>query len=253
MDLPSDRPRPATPSYRGDRCRRVLRRELLEAIREVGHRGGATPFMTLLAAFQVLLYRYTGQEDVIVGSPIAGRNRAELEDLIGFFVNTLPLRSDLSGDPTFGELLERVRDTSLGAYANQDVPFEMLVDAIAPERDRSRNPLFQVAFVLQNAPAPALELQGLTVEVAEGDSGAAKFDLTLVAQETAAGLGISLEYSTDLFDAATIERMAGHFEALLEGIAANPQQRISELPLMGESERLAVIAKAAGDVAEFRR
>jgi amino acid adenylation domain-containing protein/non-ribosomal peptide synthase protein (TIGR01720 family) len=252
LDLPADHPRPATPTFRGGRCRRMLRSELLSALREVGRERGATLFMTLLAAYQTLLYRYTGQEDVIVGSPIAGRNRAEVEDLIGFFVNTLPLRSRLDGAASFSALLERVRETTLGAYANQDVPFEMLVDAIAPERDRSRNPLFQVAFVLQNAPAPALELPGLAVEITESDSGAAKFDLTLVAQETAGGLSLSFEYAADLFEASTIEWMARRFEVLLEALAADPDRALGELPVMSDEERRVALARSHGERVEFR-
>jgi non-ribosomal peptide synthetase component F len=193
--------------------------------------------MTLLAAFKVLLHRYTGQEDVVVGSPIAGRNRAELEGIIGFFVNTLVLRTDVSGDPAFSSLLARVRETTLDAYDKQDLPFELLVNAVAPERDRSRNPLFQIAFVLQNVPVPPIQIPGLTIEATESDTGTAKFDLTLVARELPQGLELSLEYSTDLFAAGTIERMMQHLERLLSGIVAAPERRISELSLLTDSER----------------
>ncbi len=241
LGLPSDRPRTPNPTFRGAKYEAVIKPELAESLKAVAQQNGATLFMTLLAAFKAFLSRYTGQPDIIVGSPIAGRTRAELESLIGFFVNTLVLRTDLSGDPAFTELLDRVRETTLGAYANQEVPFEMLVDAVAPERARSHNPLFQVAFVLQNAPAPALELPGLTVEVKESESGTSKFDLTLVAQETAEGLSLSFEYSVDLFESSTMERMAEHLTTLIEGIAADPGRRISELPLMKEAERRTLV------------
>jgi amino acid adenylation domain-containing protein/non-ribosomal peptide synthase protein (TIGR01720 family) len=241
LELPSDRPRTPNPSLRGAKYQIELKPELLESLKAVSAKCGATLFMTLLAAFKTLLARYTGQHDVVIGSPIAGRTRAELEGLIGLFVNTLVLRTDLSGDPAFTQLLDRVRETTLGAYANQDVPFETLVNAIAPERTRSRNPLFQVAFVLQNAPAPPLELPGLVVDVRESDAGTSKFDLTLVAQELAGGLSLSFEYSVDLFDERTMERMAEHLTTLLESIAADPTRRISDLPVMREAEQRLLI------------
>ena len=241
LGLPSDRPRMPAPTFQGAKCEVAVNPELVASLKAVAQQNGATLFMTLLAAFKALLSRYTGQQDVIIGSPIAGRTRAELETLVGFFVNTLVLRTDLSGDPAFSDLVGRVRETTLGAYANQEVSFEMLVDAVAPERTRSHNPLFQVAFVLQNAPAPTLELPGLTVEVKESESGTSKFDLTLVAQETAEGLSLSFEYSVDLFDSSTIERMADHLTTLLEGIAADPGRRISELPLMNEAEQRTLV------------
>jgi amino acid adenylation domain-containing protein len=194
--------------------------------------------MTLLAAFQVLLARYTGQEDIVVGSPIAGRTRTELEDLIGFFVNTLLLRTDLAGDPTFRELLGRVREVTLDAHAHQDVPFERLVEELQPQRDLSRNPLFQVMFVLQNAPRRTEECAGLTLEEVRGvDTGTAKLDLTLYLEETEQGLAGECEYSMDLFDAGTIARLIEHFQTLLAGIVADPDQHLSQLPLLSEAER----------------
>ncbi len=241
LELPVDRPRPAQPSFRGAQFRTELPRELANALKGVAQDNGATLFMTLLSGFKALLARYSGQEDIIVGSPIAGRTSAELEPLIGFFVNTLVLRTDVSGDPSFRELLSRVRENTLGAYANQDVPFEMLVDAVAPERSRSRNPLFQAAFVLQNAPASPLDLSGLKVQVEESDSGTSKFDLTLVTQETEDGISVCFEFSTDLFDEGTIRRMAEHLETLLSGIAENPERPISELPLMSDVEQNRVV------------
>jgi len=191
----------------------------------------------LLAAFQALLHRYTGQDDIIVGSPIANRNRVEIEGLIGFFVNTLVLRTDLSGNPTFRELLVRVREVTLGAYDHQDLPFEKLVEELHVPRSLSYNPLFQVMFILQNAPMEPLQLSGLSVSPLEAETDTAKFDLMLDLSEGAGGITSLIEYNTDLFEGSTIERMAGHYQRLLEGIVANPERRISELPLMTEVER----------------
>jgi amino acid adenylation domain-containing protein len=237
LELPIDRPRPAVQTYRGAVHRFALPTALSEALKALSRQEGATLFMTLLAAFQVLLYRYTGQDDILVGAPIANRTQAECEGLIGFFVNTLVLCTDLAGNPNFRELLRRVREVALGAYAHQDLPFERLVEELQPERDLSRNPLFQVMFDLQNAPLPALDLPDLTVQPLTVDYGTAKFDLTLSVQETAQGLNGLLEYNTDLFDEATIMRLAGHFQTLLEGITADPAQPIGTLPLLTEAER----------------
>ena len=193
--------------------------------------------MTLLAAFQVLLFRYTRQDDIVVGSPIAGRNRGEVEDLIGFFVNTLVLRTDLSGDPTFLELLRRVREVALNAYDHQDLPFERLVEDLQFERSMSHNPLFQVMFVFQNAPGSPLKLSGLQASPARLVTETAHFDLTLSITERRPGLIARLSYSTDLFEDPTIERMLGHFGCLLEGSVANIQSdRLSELPLLTREE-----------------
>ena len=186
--------------------------------------------MTLLAAFQVLLSRYTRSDDIIVGSPIAGRTRTEIENLIGFFVNTLVLRTDLSGDPTFLELLRRVREVALGAYAHQDLPFEKLVEELNPERSLSYSPLFQVLFAL-NVPATELKLSGLSIQPLEAFSGTAQFDLSVFVTELPERLEVLAEFNTDLFDAATIDRLLAHFEVLLEGIADKPDARLSELPL----------------------
>lgn len=192
--------------------------------------------MTLLAAFQVLLSRYTNQDDVVVGSPIANRTRVETEGLIGPFFNNLILRTDLSGDPTFRELLERVRETTLGAYAHQDLPFEKLVEELQPERSLSHTPLFQVMFTLLNAPTSTLELPGLTLRPVDVSNGTSKYDLVLDMIEEKEGLQGRLYYSTNLFDATTVGRMMGHFETLLQGILAHPDQRISTLPLLTEAE-----------------
>ena len=241
LDLATDRPRPALRTFRGARQTLPLGRALSQALRELSGREGATPFMTLLAAFQILLSRYSGQEDVVVGAPIAGRTHRELEGLIGFFVNMLVLRTDLSGDPTFRALLGRVREAALEGYAHQDLPFEKLVAELQPERTLQHSPLVQVLFVLQYAPRSPLEFGQATVSQAAVDSGTAKFDLTLSIREEADGWQAELEYSTDLFDAATAERMLGNYRTLLEGIAADPSRRLSELPLLADEERRQVL------------
>jgi amino acid adenylation domain-containing protein len=243
LELPTDRPRPLVYSYRGAVELLHLPAELSTSLKGLSQRQGVTLFMTLLAAFQVLLARYTRQDDVLVGTPVAGRGRAELEGLIGFFVNTLVLRTDLSGDPSFVELLRRVRDVALGAYTHQDVPFERLVEELQPERDLGWHPLFQVMMVMQNAPMGALELPDLTLSLLPGERGTAKFDLTLSLLETGEGVVGSLEYSTDLFEAETIKRMLGHYQRLLEGVAANPQRHLSELELLTTVERERVLGR----------
>ncbi|OYE01267.1 condensation domain-containing protein, partial [Nostoc sp. 'Peltigera membranacea cyanobiont' 232] len=237
LELPTDHPRPAIQSFRGATYLFKLSLELSTSLNKLSEQQGSTLFMTLLAGFQTLLWRYTGKEDIAIGSPIANRNRTEIEGLIGFFVNTLVLRTNLAGNPSFEELLKRVREVALGAYAHQDLPFELLVEQLQPQRDLSYTPLFQVMFVLQNAPMSALELPGLTLTPLESNSDSAKFDLTLQMTETEEGLVGSLEYNTDLFEEKTIHRMADHLQTLLEGVVANPQQRLSELPLLSESER----------------
>jgi amino acid adenylation domain-containing protein/non-ribosomal peptide synthase protein (TIGR01720 family) len=237
LDLPLDRPRPPVPSHRGARCALALSPELGDALARLSRELSATLFMVLLAALDVLLHRYTGQDDLVVGAPIAGRARAETEGLIGFFVNTLALRADLSGAPTFTELVARVKEACLGAYAHQDVPFERLVQALDPARDPGRTPLFQVAFALQNAPASAVALPGLQRRALGVESVTAKFDLTLALAEGPRGIAGGFEYAAELFDAATVERMAGHFVALLEAIVAAPSRRIGELDLLGDDER----------------
>ncbi|MCP4663734.1 MAG: AMP-binding protein, partial [bacterium] len=199
-------------------------------------RRDVTLYMTLLAAFAALLGRWCGQHDVLVGSPIAGRNRREIEGLIGFFVNTLVLRTDLSGKPSFERLLARVRRVALDAYAHQDLPFESLVDELQPQRDTSRHPLFQVMFVLQNATPPPAGSSGLALAPLAVERVTAAFDLTLSLQETAAGIEGSLEYRTDLFDEVTIRRLAAHFTTLLEGVACDPGRRLSALSLLSPAE-----------------
>ncbi len=236
LALHTDHPRPTLPTFLGAREYIVLPETLSKQIGCLSDRVGVTLFMTLLAAFQTLLYRYTGQEDILVGSPIANRNRSEIEGLIGFFANSLVLRTDLSGNPTFQELLGRVREVALGAYAHQDLPFEKLVEALQPERDLNRNPLFQVVFALQNTPIEILKLPGLTLSPLDFDPGTARFDLEfqLVCLDT---LGIVVTYSTDLFEQNTIARLLKHFQTLLEGIVAQPEQRIANLPLLTADEQ----------------
>ncbi len=237
LSLPTNFPRPPIQSFRGARQRVALPESLTTALNELSQREGVTLFMTLLAAFQTLLYRYTGQEDIVIGAPVANRARIEVEELIGFFVNTLVLRTDLSGKPTFRELLLRVRDVCFGAYANQDLPFEKLVEELKPERDLSRNPLFQVMFLLQNAPSHMPKLAELTIGRIGVDTGTSKFDLTLGLAERDDKLVGFFEYNTDLFDHSTIERMIAHFETLLEGIVVNPDRTLSTLPILTEAER----------------
>ena len=236
LELPTDRPRPAVRSPRGGLERFELGAELDAGVGAVARRAGATRFMALLAAFQVLLHRSTGQDEVRVGTPVANRGRREVEDLIGLFVNTLVLRADLGAAPGFAGLLRQVRETALGAFSHQDLPFEKLVEALAPERDLARNPLFQVLFLLAE-PQPVRELApGLTLRGEELHPGTAKVDLKLVL-EPGGSLRGALEYSADLFDPGTVRRMACHLRVLLEGIVASPEARIDELPLLGPAER----------------
>lgn len=235
--LPCDHPRPPVQSFRGALKHFALPAGLAESLKAFGRQEGATLFMTLLAAYNTLLSRYTGQEDICVGSPIANRPRLEIEKLIGFFANTLVLRTDLSGGPSFRQLVRRVRDTTLGAYAHQDVPFEKLVQVLAPQRSMAYTPLFQVAFALQNAPRRELELPGLTLSYLETESVSAKFDLMLSLTEDKHGLAGILEYNTDLFDATTVERLLGSFRTLLESVAADPDQPLQVIPLLSEAEQ----------------
>jgi amino acid adenylation domain-containing protein len=237
LQLPADHPRPGIQTFRGARHFLILSQTLTQALKKLSQRYGVTLFMTLLAAFQTLLHRYTGQNDIAVGSLIANRNRVEIEGLIGFFVNTLVLRTNLSGDPGFQTLLARVREVTLDAYEHQDLPYEKLLEELRLPRDLSRNPLFQVLFVLHNTPHQGLALPGLTMSPLEIDPGTARFDVTLEFWETPEGLRGRFEYSTDLFEAATIVRMAGHLQTLLEGIVAHPEQRLSRLPLLTADER----------------
>jgi amino acid adenylation domain-containing protein len=237
LELPTDHPRPAVQTHRGATHAFALSSELTQRLKDLSQQQGVTLFMTLLGAYQVLLSRYSGQEDILVGTPVAGRNLPDTERLIGFFVNTLVMRSDLSGNPTFAELLARVRNTALEAYAHQDISFEKLVEELQPRRDMSRSPLFQVMFVLQNTPMSAVELEGLTCKPVEYEGQIAKFDLTLTMSEEEGVLVGAFEYSTDLFLPESISRMAGHFIQLLEGVVDDLHQPIKKLPLLTAKER----------------
>ncbi len=250
LHLPTDRSRPSIQTYQGATQFLELPKKLCDALVTLSQQEGVTLFMTLLAAFQTLLYRYTYQEDIAVGSPIANRNRSEIEGLIGFFVNSLVLRSNLSGNPTFRELLGRVREVTLGAYSHQDLPFEKLVEELHPERNLSHHPLFQVVFGFENAPMSALELPGLVPSLINIDFKTTRFDLELhlwkcsedfrslwgANWEDSEGIRGVMVYNTDLFDQATISRMLKHFKTLLSGIVSHPEQRIANLPLLSESE-----------------
>ncbi len=246
LELPTDHPRStshAYRAYRGETQTLHLSKELTRRINEFCRTEGATPFMTLLAAFKVLLHRYTGEADIVVGSPIAGRCLAETEPLIGLFINVLALRVNLAGNPTFREVLARVKDTALGAYAHQDLPFETLVRELQPDRTLANNPIFQVMFVLQNEPIPPLEFGGLKTGHVQVDNVTTNFDLTLDITERDEQFQIKFECNADLFEPQTISRMMGHFEMLLAGIADDPSQRISQLPLLTEPERKQVLVE----------
>jgi len=236
LNLPTDRARSPIQTFKGAQAKLVLSQTLTKELKNLSRHSGVTLFMTLLTAFKTLLYRYTGQTDILVGSPIANRNRAEVESLIGFFVNVLVLRTDLSGDLSFLELLARVKLTALEAYIHQDLPFEKLVEELKPNRDLSYNPLFQVMFALQNMPKPNLSLSDVSITYEEGYNGTSKFDLTLFMEDSEQGLVATCEYNTDLFNADTITRMLGHFQTLLESIVSDPQQCLSNLQLLTPSE-----------------
>ena len=254
LELPADRPRPHEQSYRGSRQLVMMPSALAEAVRALSRAERATPFMTLLTAFYTLLFRHTGQPDLVVGTAIAGRTRIETEPLIGFFVNTLALRGDCSGDPTFRELLARVRSAALSAYANQDVPFEKLVHELRPERRLDRSPLVQVMFVLQDGTRSELVMPGVTVSPVELEARSAQFDLSLSVTDTPVGLSVRAEYSSDLFDASTVARFLGHYQRVLEGAVADPARRISAIPILSAPERRQALVEwnaprpGAGDV-----
>ncbi|HEX7273273.1 MAG TPA: amino acid adenylation domain-containing protein [Casimicrobiaceae bacterium] len=253
LELPTDRPRPAFPSYRGARVVVTLEDELVRSLKELGRQEGATLFMTLLAAVHVMLSRYCGQDDVAVGVPIVGRAHPEAEGLIGYFVNMLVLRGDLSAVPSFREYLRQVRERALAAYSHQELPFASLVEELAPRRDASRNPLFQVSFAQDNLAVGELELPGIEITPVLGiSSGTAKFDLDFAIAEREGKVDVTIEYATDLFDAATIERMAGHWQVLLESIAADPQEHISQLPLLTDAE-VAQLERWNATAAEYPR
>ncbi|MBF2063674.1 MAG: amino acid adenylation domain-containing protein [Calothrix sp. C42_A2020_038] len=236
LELPTDRPRPPVQSFRGGVVEFQLDSNLSVKLRTLSQKSGATLFMTMLAAFVTLLFRYSGQDDICIGSPVANRNRKEIEPLIGFFVNTLVLRFDLGENPSFSELLNQVKKVTTDAQAHQDVPFEQVVEVLQPERNLSYSPLFQVLFDLQHSSIEQLELPGLTVTPLQTEIVTSKFDLSLVIEDTQDGLKACWEYSSDLFNTDTISRMAGYFQTLLAAIVANPEASISTLPLLMETE-----------------
>ncbi|GAX43744.1 amino acid adenylation domain protein [Tolypothrix sp. NIES-4075] len=237
LELPTDFPRKAIARYQGGAVSFTIKKKVGDRFKQLCESQGATLFMGLLGVFTTLLMRYSGQQDLLIGTPIANRNRKEIEDLIGFFVNTLVIRTDLSGNPEFKTLLLRIKEETLQAYAHQDVPFERIVEELQPERNLSHSPLFQVMFVLQNAPMGNLQLPNLSLTPLELEQVTAKFDLSLSAIETEQGIHGQWEYRTDLFNETTINRMVGHFQTLLESIVANPEQRIAELPLLTATEQ----------------
>ncbi|MGD2115286.1 MAG: amino acid adenylation domain-containing protein, partial [Acidobacteriota bacterium] len=241
LELPTDRPRPARESFRGALTSRAFPERVAEGVRALSREHGATQYMVLLAGLASLLHRSSGQSDFALGTTIANRHRMELEGLIGFFANTLVLRTDLSGDPAFARLLERVRGLSLEAYAHQDMPFEALVTELDPERNLSRNPLFQVMLTFLNVPLESLELAELEIEPAPVHGGVSKFDLLCVMEERGGALGARVEYNTDLFEAETVDRLLRQLEILLEGAIDDPDTRLSDLPLLSSWEREQVV------------
>ncbi|MDQ2695915.1 MAG: condensation domain-containing protein, partial [Pseudomonadota bacterium] len=249
LELPGDRPRPAVHTFRGDVAAFALSPELTHQLKQLSRQAGATLFMTTLAAFALLLSRHSGQEDLLIGAPIANRNRREVEPLIGFFVNTLVLRVDVSGNPPFRRLLERVRQITLDAYAHQDLPFEQLVEALQPARDMTRNPLVQVALAFQNAALPSLTLGTVQAEPLDLDSGAVRFDLEFHLWEDNDRLTGHLLYYKDLFETATVHRLLGRFQTLLAAVAADPDRPIGHWPLLdaGERQRLLDWNRTAAD------
>ncbi|MDZ8227269.1 condensation domain-containing protein, partial [Nostoc sp. ChiVER01] len=237
LQLPSDRPRPAVQTFRGATTTIKIGADITQKLKKLSQQEKATFFMTMLAAFKTLLYRYTDQEDICVGTTIANRHNRDLESLIGYFLNTLVMRTDLSDNPSFRELLGRVRDVAWEAFNHQDLPFELLVAQLQPKRDLAYTPLFQAMFVLENVLTEEVKIPGLTLKFLEMPTATAKFDLTLSIRETEQELLAKFEYNTDLFDAATINKMAAYFENLLLAIATNQEQRLSELPLLSVAER----------------
>jgi len=253
LELPTDKPRPVIQTFTGAYHTSRIGKELTKSLHELSRREGVTLFMTLLTAFQTMLHRYTSQRDILVGTPIANRTRTETEDLIGLFVNTLVVRTDVSGNPSFLELLGQVREMALDAFAHPDLPFEKLVEELQPERSLAHMPLFQVLFALQNVPKSNLKLASLELSEFTLDKNTSKLDLSLYVGERPEGLALSFEYNTDLFNPTTIERLATNFQTLLAGIVAKPERRISDLPLMTEHERSQLLVEWNQTAADFRK
>ncbi|MFP2956467.1 condensation domain-containing protein, partial [Myxococcus sp. 1LA] len=253
LELPTDKPRPASQTFRGANLHVRWPKTLWREVESLGRREGATPFMVLLAAFQTVLSRYSGQDDVCVGAPIAGRSHSETEGLIGFFVNTLVLRVRLSPQQTFRELLGQVREVTLGAYAHQDVSFEKLVEELQPERDLSRSPLFQVTLTLQNTPASEVQLKGITLKAGEAEEKTSKFDLSLVVEEVPDSVVTTVNYNSDLFEAGTMDRLLGHLKVLLDAAIAEPETRLGDLSLMGREEAQRLVKEWSGTATAYPR
>ena len=254
LQLPTDKPRPAIQSTKGSASRFAIPKELSDRLHQLSKQEGTTMFMTLLASINILLQKYSGQEDICIGSPVANRTQAETEGLIGFFVNTLALRSEVKGEQSFRELLQQVKTTTMGAYDHQDLPFEKVVEAVVKERDLSRTPLFQVLFVLQNTTGnPALELGGLELRGEATPSQTAKFELTFSINETATGLHCSIEYNTDLYKASTIGRMVGHYVELLQSIVSNPGEKVSKLQMLTKQEEEQLTKEFNNTKADYRK
>jgi hypothetical protein len=246
LELPSDRRRPDVATFHGAKFRFMLPKTLSDNLNTLSRQEGVTLFMVLLAAFDVLLYRYTYQPDIVVGTAIANRNRSETEPLMGFFVNMLVMRTDMNGNPSFRELLDRVKQLTLAAYQHQDVPFEQVIEMLQPQRSLNRSPLYQVEFTLQNAPLEPLETRDLTFTPVNIQPDSSETDFNLIMSESKNGLAGEIIYSTDLFDAATIERMADHFQTLLQGVVEAPQRRIDELSLTTNTEAQSLLAQWGG-------
>ena len=251
LELPTDRPRPMVQTYRGASETLVISNGLSKKLNELSRKQGVTVYTTLLSAFDVLLCRYSNQTDILVGTYSANRNRSELEGLIGFFVNTLVLRTDLAGDPTFRELLARVRQVAIDAFAHQEVPFEKILEAMQVERARSHTPLFQVMMIYQNAAEGRLKLAGLDKSPVTLERTRANFDLTVVIQRRREGLQAMFEYNVALFDRSTVARMGGHFVTLLEDIVTNPEKRISDLRLLTDEEQRRLLVEWSSNKKEY--
>ncbi|MDJ0702179.1 MAG: condensation domain-containing protein, partial [Leptolyngbyaceae cyanobacterium MO_188.B28] len=246
LELPTDRPRPAVQTFRGGMETIAVDAALTQSLKALSQQAGTTLFMTLLAAFATLLARYSGQDDILVGSPIANRTRPEIKPLIGFFANTLVLRIQMQGNPTFEELLNQVRQVALDSYVHQDLPFEKLVEELQPQRSLTLSPLFQVMFVFQNAPIKPLELPELTITPINNQESSAKFDITLSLNEKPEGLSGFVNYNADLFEAPTIALMVKRFQTLLNAIVSAPQQPLSQLSLLSEAEQSQLLQGVKG-------
>ncbi|MFP2934470.1 non-ribosomal peptide synthetase, partial [Pyxidicoccus sp. 3LG] len=253
LELPTDKPRPPVQTFHGARVRVALTRATSKKLNALCQQEGATPFMALLAAFQLLLSRYTGQQDIAIGSPIAGRHRRETEGLIGFFVNTLVLRTRVDDGVSFRHLLRQVKESALGAYTHQDVPFERLVEELRPTRDLSRGPLVQVLFALQNAPMPELHTQQLALRPLEVSSPTAKFELELDLTDSLEGIQGSLGYNTDLFESTTVQRMADQFRALVEALVTQPDPPLASISLMTAEERQRLLVDWNSTASDYPR